>query len=109
MNWELPADGARSLEEKLDYLHAITRRYTGDWWLFPAAGTAGRSLHPLMAWWAILYTLSMLGRYQPAEWATHIDIDASPHAVAVESLLKRAMSVAPVLIGETIDQVTGSA
>jgi len=48
-----------------------------------------------MAWWAALHTLSMLARYQPAEWAAHIDIDASRHAVAIESLPKRAMSVDP--------------
>lgn len=105
MNWELPAGGTGSPEEKLACLQAMTRSYAGSWWLFPAAGTAGRSLHPLMAWWAVLYTLSMLARYQPAEWAAHIDIDASRHAVAVESLLKRAISVVPALIGETIDLV----
>lgn len=42
--------------------------------------TTTRSLHPLMAWWAVLHALSMLARYQPAEWATHINIDDSPHA-----------------------------
>jgi hypothetical protein len=109
MNWELPEGGTGSLEEKLGYLQAMTRPYDGAWWLFPAAAAAGRSLYPLMAWWAVLYTLSMLARYQPAEWAAHIDIDGSRHAVAVESLLKRAMSVVPALIGETIDQVAGPA
>ena len=89
------AAGTGSLEDRLGYLQAMTRPYDGCWWLFPAARAAGRSLHPLMAWWAVLYTLSMLARYQPAEWAAHIDIDASRHAVAIESLLKRAMSVDP--------------
>jgi hypothetical protein len=107
MNWQLPAGGTGSLEERLGYLQAITRPYDGGWWLFPAAGAAGRSLHPLMAWWAVLYTLSMLARYQPAEWAAHIDIDASCPAVAIESPLKGAMSVVPALIGDTIDQVAG--
>jgi hypothetical protein len=70
----------------------------------PAPGTAGRSLHPLMAWWAVLYTPSMLARYQPAEWAGHINIDESRHAVAVESVLKRAMSMVPTLVAEAIGQ-----
>jgi hypothetical protein len=30
-----------------------------------------------MARWAVLFTLSMLARYQPAEWAAHVDVDAS--------------------------------
>jgi hypothetical protein len=42
-----------------------------------------------MAWWAALYALSMLARYQLAEWATYINIDGSRHAVALETLLKQ--------------------
>ena len=102
MNWELPPDSTGSLEEKLRYLQAMTRPYDGQWWLLPAADPVSRSLHPLMAWWAVLYTLSMLARYQPAEWAAHINIDSSRHAVAVESLLKRAISTVPALIAEAI-------
>jgi hypothetical protein len=86
----------------------MTRPYNGDWWLFPAVGTAGHSLHPLMAWWAVLHTLSMLARYQPAERATHINIDGSRHAVALGSLLKRAISLVPALIAEAIDQVAST-
>jgi hypothetical protein len=104
VNWALPG-GPGDLEDKLSLVRSMARPYNGARWLFPAAGTAGRSLHPLMAWWAILYTLSMLARYQPAEWAGHINIDGSRHAVAVESLLKRAISLVPALIAEAIDQV----
>ena len=104
MNWALPG-GSGNLKDKLSFVRAMTRPYNGARWLFPAPGTAGRSLHPLMAWWAILYTLSMLARYQPAEWAGDINIDDSRHAVAVESLLKRAISLVPALIAEAIDQV----
>jgi hypothetical protein len=107
MNWALPS-GSDSLEDKLRYVRAMTRPYDGARWLFPAAGTASRSLHPLMAWWAVLFTLSMLARYQPADWAGHINIDDSRHAVAVESLLKRAISRVPALIAEAIDQVAGA-
>jgi hypothetical protein len=69
----------------------------------------GIRLHPLMAWWAVLYTLSMLARYQPAEWAAHINIDASRHATTVETLLKRALVIVPALIAEAIDQVAAPA
>lgn len=107
MNWELPG-GPGGMEDKLDFVRAMTRPYNGSRWLFPAAGPAGRSLHPLMAWWAVLYTLSMLARYQPAEWAGHINVDDSRHAVAVERLLNKAISLVPALIAEAIDQVAGT-
>ncbi len=48
--------------------------------LLPGAGGTGQSMHPLMAWWAVLFTLSMLARYQPAEWAAHVDVDARQQA-----------------------------
>ena len=107
MNWALPG-GAGGLEDKLGFVMAMTRPYNGSRWLFPAAGPTGRSMHPLMAWWAVLYTLSMLARYQPAEWAGHINVDGSRHAVALERLLKRAISLVPALIAEAIDQVAGT-
>lgn len=107
MNWQLP-EGSGGLEDKLDYVRAMTRPYNGARWLFPATGTAGRSLHPLMVWWAVLYLLSMLARYQPAEWAAHINVDDSRHAVVIESLLKQAVSLVPALIAEAIDQVAGT-
>ena len=59
-----------------------------------------------MVWWAVLYVLSMLARYQPAQWMAHIDINASPYAGAVEKLLKQALHVIPALIAETIEQVS---
>ena len=61
-----------------------------------------------MAWWAVLYTLSMLARYQPAEWAAHVDVDASPHAVPVERLLAQAIGIIPELMAEAIAKVGGN-
>jgi len=95
MNWAHPEGRTGTLGEHLGYLQSMTRAYRGGWWLFPGAGGAGRSMHPLMAWWAVLFTLSMLARYQPAEWATHVDVDASPHAVPIERLLACAITVIP--------------
>ncbi len=54
----------------------------------------------------MLYTLSVLARYQPAEWSNHIDVDASTNAVAIERLLGRAMEELPRLIGFAINQVS---
>ncbi|MEV6182893.1 YaaC family protein [Streptomyces sp. NPDC052015] len=83
----------------------ITRKYAHQRYLFPAPAGLSESLHPLMAWWAVLYALSMLARYQPAQWAGHINVDDSQHAVPIEKLLERAMGHLPVLIADTIDEV----
>ncbi|MGW7312557.1 YaaC family protein [Streptomyces sp. NPDC054865] len=44
-----------------------------------------------------LKRLSMLARYQPAQWANHINVDGSRHAVPIEKILERAMDHLPVL------------
>jgi hypothetical protein len=105
MHWRLPEGQSGSIAERLALLSAITRPYRGKLYFFPVVTSDKRSLHPLMAWWAVLHTLSMLARYQPAEWASHINIDASENAVAIERLLKEAVRVLPQLIAEVIDQV----
>jgi hypothetical protein len=47
----------------------------------------------------------MLARYQPAEWASDIDVDVSRHAVQLERILDEAIGTVPSLIVEAIDQV----
>ncbi|MET9988255.1 YaaC family protein [Streptomyces mutabilis] len=69
-------------------------------------GGDDRVLHPLMAWWAVLYTLSMLARYQPGQWTAQIDVNRSKDAVAIEYLLDSALAAVPVLILAAIDEVT---
>ena len=105
INWELPPRAAASPSGSAAFVRDVTRRYNGFFYFFPSLGAADHSLHPLMAWWAVLHTLSMLARYQPAEWGTHINVDASSHAVQLERILKEAISILPTLIAEAIDQV----
>ena len=107
MHWKLPGGLAGTSDERLALLQSFTRPYKGTLYIFPVVGSNVRSLHPLMAWWALLYALSMLARYQPAEWAAHINIDTSPYAVAVERLLKKAIDILPRIILETIGHVVG--
>jgi hypothetical protein len=47
----------------------------------------------------------MLARYQPAEWSTHINVDASRHTVQLEHIFKEAITTLPNLIVEAIGQV----
>jgi hypothetical protein len=71
-------------------------------------GNSDSGIHPLMAWWALLHSLSMLARYQPAEWSAQIDVDRSQYAVALENLLGEALAVVPTLIAEAIEKVAVS-
>ncbi|MGW0703343.1 YaaC family protein [Streptomyces sp. NPDC002867] len=105
VNWEMPKGSATGAERR-EHLQAMTRRYAGACYFLPVLSPMKRELHPLMAWWAVLYTLSMLARYQPATWVKLISVDDSPHAVPIERLLERAISHLPVLIADTIAEVT---
>jgi hypothetical protein len=90
-------------------LRAALTRYRDDSdYIFPEVVPGKRPLHPLMAWWGVLYTLSMLARYQPAEWASCIDINRSPYANAVEYLLKESRTAVPDLVLATLHEVTKS-
>jgi YaaC-like Protein len=85
---------------------ALTRYRDDSYALFPEVVPGKRPFHPLMAWWAVLYTLSMLARYQPAEWATCIDINTSPYANVVEYLLEESRITVPDLVLTTLHEVT---
>lgn len=60
------------------------------------------ALHPLSAWWLVLYTLSMTTRYQPAGWTKLIDINNSSDATVIEYVLDAALDAVPDLIDESI-------
>ncbi|MFI0406597.1 YaaC family protein [Actinomadura sp. 3N508] len=107
--WNLPDQDKRDFQdaqaEFRDFLMARTRGYKGDRWFFPAVAGAD-AIHPLMAWWAVLHALSMLARYQPDQWVQHIDVDVDgSRAVAIEQLLREALTTVPQLIAETIEHV----
>jgi YaaC-like Protein len=107
VNWMVAGeDEACTPAEQEAFLRSITRKYNGGQYFFPTVTGSDQGMHPLMAWWVVLYSLSMLARYQPAEWSTQIDVDHSRYAVALETLLKDAMVIVPVLIAETIEQVS---
>ena len=59
----------------------------GSTWVIPAVGDNSRPMNPLITWWAVLYTLSMLARYKPNNWTRMLDIDVSPDAPAIEYML----------------------
>nr|WP_255950161.1 YaaC family protein [Streptomyces sp. ODS25] len=69
---------------------------------FPAITGNIKPLHPIIAWWAILYGLSMLARYEPSAWNKAININESRHAVILEILLDEAISACPSLIRQSL-------
>ena len=74
----------------------------GRRWLRPAV--CGTDFPPslLMAWWAVLYGLSMLARYHPVEWVSALDLDRSSAAVPLEMTMEVALEVVPQLVLEAI-------
>jgi hypothetical protein len=103
MHWDMGESSSHAA--RTQRLHSMTRGYARHRYFFPALCGLQRDLHPLMAWWAVLYTLSMLTRYQPAQWADHINIDTAPQATLIEKLLVLAMEQLPTLIADTIEEV----
>ncbi len=104
--WEFPADLPDDAEHRLGHLASATRVSRRGWYLFPQVAGAQQTMHPIMAWWAVLHALSVLVRYQPAEWAQHIDVDSSTFAVPIEKLLKNAVQIVPELALQAIKEVT---
>jgi hypothetical protein len=80
----------------------FTQAYLGDddRRAFPCLGpnTGPLPVHPLLLWWALLYSLSMDARYDPSHWTENIDVDMSALAVELEVVLSKALSVCPQLI-----------
>jgi hypothetical protein len=104
MHWEIGEENATERQREARIARVVTN-CNGSWYLLPVLGNNNRPLHPLMAWWAILFVLSMLARYQPGEWVSALDVDASRYAVALESLLTNALIVVPALISQTIRSI----
>jgi YaaC-like Protein len=74
-------------------------RYQDERWIRPKLGSKD-SVPPsaLMTWWALLYGLSILARYEPDEWVPALDVDSSEIAVHIASALDEALAVIPALV-----------
>jgi hypothetical protein len=57
----------------------------------------------LMTWWLLLYSFSMLARYQPRKWVELLDLDRSRSAVHIRYFLETALSAIPQLILGALD------
>jgi hypothetical protein len=77
-------------------------RVIGRRWLRPAIVGNTTPPNPLMTWWALLFALSMLARYQPVAWAQALNVDSSPVAVALERAMRKAIDALPQLVAEAV-------
>ncbi|MFI6689185.1 YaaC family protein [Streptomyces sp. NPDC050485] len=103
-NWTMP-EGAATRAERREHLRAMTHEHGGLRYFLPVISPMAKELHPLMAWWAVLYTLSMLARYEPAQWSACTNVDLNAHAVPIERVLQLAIDHVPVLIRDAVAQV----
>ncbi|WP_206793988.1 YaaC family protein [Amycolatopsis sp. MtRt-6] len=90
------------------FVRGRRRRYLRDdaHWVFPAPPGADTDIHPLIAWWGVLFALSMLSRYHPASWLRHLDVSSQSTAVPLELALDAALEVCPQLILDGILEVS---
>ncbi|GAA4561476.1 hypothetical protein GCM10023176_00130 [Micromonospora coerulea] len=106
MSWEAGTTYPVAEDVRIARINAVVRHYArGHFYLFAQTIAGGKPLHPLMTWWTVLYTLSMLARYQPSEWSHCIDINSSPFASVLEHLLDEARTVVPDLVLTTLETV----
>jgi hypothetical protein len=72
-------------------------RRLGTHLLLPRAG-AQDALSPLMLWWALLFGLSSIARYNPETWVGALAVNDSELAVPIEAALDTALDAVPDLI-----------
>jgi hypothetical protein len=84
---------------------APEHRYREDRFLRPAIDADGSAPpSPLMTWWLLLYSFSILARYEPRNWAKILDVDKTRTAVQVQYALTEALTVVPQLVIGALDR-----
>ena len=58
---------------------------------------------PLMTWWLLLYSFSMLARYHPRKWTDLLNLDKPGCATQLQYALQTALSAVPQLVLEALD------
>lgn len=84
------------------FLERVSFETRGECFAYPALSAAAVPAHPLLIWWALLFALSMLARYEPQAWAEVISVDKSSAAAPVEYMLEEALKSLPEIIHRTV-------
>lgn len=101
---EQERDGGR-LSYQINDTALLYQGQSASRYVIPVFST-GDQLPPLALWWALLFALSNLARYEPDMWVRAIDVDRSPWAVPLEDCLNVAIVALPHLILEALLQRT---
>lgn len=72
----------------------------GRWWR-PRVG--GAAMNDLMMWWALLFGLSMLARYEPAGWNAMLDLDRAPVSSHLVRMMDAAVDALPWLVLQALE------
>ncbi|WP_156144193.1 YaaC family protein [Sinomonas humi] len=83
---------------ELEDFESQLRDYRQSTVLMPACGPGRKPLDPLLAWWVLLYALSMVTRYKPVAWTQAVDVNTSRQAVPLETVLSKASEALPDMI-----------
>jgi hypothetical protein len=94
--WPNPREDVFGEQHALDEAAPVDA-VTGEHWLRPELSD-GSSPSELVTWWALLYALSMLARYQPAAWFRTLDYDTSIWAAPLAELLRIGTEAVPRLV-----------
>ena len=79
-------------------------RYRSDRFLRPVVcPDVSTAPSALMTWWLLLYSFSILARYEPRRWTTLLDLDKSRCASALQYALQEALAAVPHLVLEALD------
>lgn len=73
----------------------------GDRWVRPLV--SGAAMNDLTMWWALLFGLSMLARYEPAGWNAMLDLDAGKLSSHLVRLMDAAVDVVPELVLKALE------
>lgn len=94
---------AQELRTILDDL-APEYRYLNDRYMRPSVEDDPKPPPaPVMSWWLLLYSFSMLARYQPRKWNDLLDLDKPGFANQLIFALELAQSAVPHLLIEALD------
>jgi hypothetical protein len=78
--------------------------YRFDRFLRPAIDADSNAVpSPLMTWWLLLYSFSILARYEPRRWMALLDLDKSKAAASLQYALEEALTTVPHLVLEALD------
>jgi hypothetical protein len=104
--WPSPEPTRNLTEQEIsDFFDTIAPlyRYRSDRYLRPSIDPSGKSPpSPFMSWWLLLYTFSMLARYQPVKWVKLLDLDKSKYAAVLQYTLQQAQISLPRLVVEAL-------